>query len=762
MKHLSSILIALILAVPAFAEVRFNRDIRPILSDNCFGCHGPDEKHNKAGLRLDIREGALANNDGVRAIVPNNVKASALIQRILATDAENVMPPPETDKHLSNKQIDLIKQWVREGAFYEGHWSYQHPVKEDSPNIDHFIDRHLLEKGVFAQPAAEGHELLRRLHFDLSGLPPNSSEVTAFLAAHKDDADQAIADRVKTLLASPQFGERMAAYWLDLVRYADSIGYHSDNPMRVALYREWVIKAFNSNQRFDEFTRWQLAGDLFPEPSDAQKIASGYNRLLQTTQEGGAQEKEYRAIYAADRVRNVSNVWLGGTLGCAQCHDHKYDPFTARDFYSMAAFFADIRERGVGQREGSIQLPSPAQAKQQHALAKKIATLEKQAKSDDDAKKALGKAKRERDALNREVPTTLITVALEKPRTTRILNRGDWQDDDGEIVGPAVPSFLGKVETGDQRPSRLDLANWLVGPDNPTTARTFVNRLWKLFYGAGLSRNVDDLGSQGRWPTHPELLDWLAVEFIQSGWDVKHMVTLMVTAKAYARTSKTPQALRESDPANELLARQTRFRLDAEMVRDNALSLAGLLVDEVGGESVKPYQPAGYWQHLNFPQRSWKHDNGPKQYRRALYTHWQRSFLHPAMLAFDAPSREECTAERPRSNTPLQALVLLNDPTYVEASRAFAERILAEGGTDPASRIAWACHEVLSRPPSEEESQLLGNLFTSQRKRYDTDETAAAELLAVGQKESQPSSELAAYTAIARTLLNLHETITRP
>jgi hypothetical protein len=372
-------------------------------------------------------------------------------------------------------------------------------------------------------------------------------------------------------------------------------------------------------------------------------------------------------------------------------------------------------------------------------------------------------AKREKAEFSKKLPRTLVTTAT-TPRTMRILPRGNWLDDSGPEVTPAIPGFLGKLDTGERRASRLDLANWLVDRENPLTARAFVNRVWKLCFGAGLSRNVDDLGAQGQWPSHPELLDWLVVDFMESGWDVKRLVKLLVTSKTYAQSSRSTVASRERDALNILLARQSRFRMDAEMVRDNALALGGILVEQIGGRSVKPYQPAGYWRHLNFPGRKWAPDSGESQYRRAVYTHWQRSFLHPSLLAFDAPSREECTAERPRSNTPLQALVLLNDPTYVEAARSLGERIMKEGGDDAVARIRWAFLEALSRPPSDRDLKIVADLQVAQFKRYLADGAAGKQLLSVGLRPAPtdlPVAELAAWTTVARTILNLHETITR-
>ena len=971
-KILKSVLTAAILChqgVSAEKRIRYDRDIRPILSENCFSCHGPDEHERKAKLRLDVKDGGMyEERDAGTSVVPGKPAESDLLYRLTTGDQEEVMPPPETEKFLKPEEITLIRKWIEQGAEWEGHWSYEIPQKAKVPDgrhpVDYFIaDRRLGEEGLKPSPPAKPHELVRRLSFDLTGLPPAAGEVVAFRGQWARDQAGAVRKAARRLLDSPRYGERMAVFWLDLVRYADSIGYHSDNPMDVYLYREWVINAFNSNQPFDEFTRWQLAGDLLPNATDEQKVASGYNRLLQTTEEGGAQAAEYVTIYAADRVRNLSGAWLGSTLGCAQCHDHKYDPYTMKDFYSMGAFFADIQERAVGRRGGAIPVATRMHREKADALGEKIEELTKAASvgtpevaraqkewekslltvvdpslgdwyligpfsggdvnrvfgtafapekgikleagvagkkwarrpnfldgkvhalpsdanaawylyraieapretqlalslgSDDgikvwvngreqlsknvargpapdqekitvalrrgtnhylmkivnggggsgfyfkgggsnvpadviaaarvpttertdeqkraladyyltvspalaEARSKLAAARQEKADFEKNLPKTLVTTSG-NPREMRILKRGSWLDKSGSLVQPAIPGFLGSLETGERRASRLDLAEWVVHQKNPLTARTFVNRVWKLFFGAGLSRNVDDLGAQGQWPSHPELLDWLAVDFVENDWDVKRLIELIVTSRTYAQSSRSTPKMRERDALNILLARQSRFRLDAEMVRDNALAVAGILVEEIGGRSVKPYQPRGYWRHLNFPGRTWQHDNGPNQYRRAIYTHWQRSLLHPSLLAFDAPSREECTAERPRSNTPLQALVLLNDPTYVEAASAFAERVMRDGGKDADSRIRWAFQQALSRPPNDRELRLVADLQARQLKRYLADGAAAGELLTVGIRpapEDLPAAELASWTAVARTILNLHETITR-
>jgi hypothetical protein len=815
---------------PLPKRVQFNRDIRPILSNHCFACHGPDEGQRQTDLRFDVEESAFAELDsGVRALVPGDLKESEVYRRITSDDEFVRMPPPDFGKPLSERKIALLEKWIKDGAKWEPHWNQVRPRRGDVPSpvadwhprgaIDRFIQARLQEEEMAPAPEADRRTLIRRLYFDLTGLPPTNAEVEAFV---NDDSPGAYEELVDRLLSSKHFGERMALWWLDLVRYADSIGYHSDNPRDVWMYREWVIDAFNEDMPFDRFTVEQLAGDLLPEATDETRIASGYNMLLQTTQEGGAQAKEYMAKYSADRVRNVSEVWLGATMGCAECHDHKYDPYTQRDFYSMAAFFADIQEPGVGRRPHT-RMPTPEQAARLKELNDALAKVEKPYKeaeaavkdtekvlkelsekrkagekvakepeekgkdaeralkqldeevqaakekqkaavaARDAAKKPYDKAKKERDAFQNTIPQTLLAVSG-NPRTIHILPRGNWQDDSGPVVEPDTPAFMKPLGVKDRRATRLDLARWLLDPQNPMTSRAQVNRFWKLLFGHGIARTLDDLGGQGEWPTHPKLLDWLAVEFIECGWDVKHMVKLMVMSQTYRQSSQGTPELRQRDPDNRLFARQSRFHLDAEFVRDNALQVSGLLVKKIGGPSVFPYQPAGYWQHLNFPTRKWPTGKGDELYRRGLYTHWQRTFLHPSLLAFDATSREECTAERPRSNTPQQALALLNDPTFVEAARVLATKILREGGDDAAARLNFAFETVLQRDPTDDEADVLQKLHAKHLAEYRADEKSAGELLQVGEAPSDEdldAAELAAWTSVARVLLNLHEMITR-
>jgi hypothetical protein len=829
MKHLFLCLLA---PVAAFGEVSFNRDIRPILSENCFYCHGNDPSHRKGDLRLDRREDALAQ----KAFVPGAPDASALMERVLSKDTDEVMPPPDSHKKLTADQKALLRRWISEGAPYEEHWSFgriRRPEVSGSA-VDTLVRRRLSELGLEPSPEADRRTLIRRLYLDLLGLPPSPNEVAAFL---KDSSPRAYEALVERVLENPHFGERMALGWLDVVRFADTIGYHSDVPRNVWPYRDWVIESFNKNKRFDRFTLEQVAGDLLPDATDESRVGSAFNRLLLTTEEGGAQAKDYEQRMLTDRVRAIGAAWLGLTTGCAQCHDHKFDPFTQRDFYSLGAFFSDIKEPSIGrvedgmllaggeQREklskleGEVQrakqgweasrneraaaqtewenqiraaaLELPALRKETRATpeqvneARRILALvekaperraQKERQSVEDyfvrvgehpfqkERAALERAQRALDTFQNGLPKCLVSVSQSKKRTVRILPRGNWMDESGPVMKAAFPHFLPQPKVEGRELSRLDLAEWLVSRENPLPARTVMNRLWKQLFGTGLSKVLDDLGAQGELPPNQPLLDWLACEFMESSWDFKHMVRTLVTSATYKQVSTCSQALRTVDPENRYLARQTPFRLDAELIRDTALAVSGLLQRGIGGPSVKPYQPEGYWENLNFPTRVYVADQGPQQHRRGLYVWWQRSFLHPSLLAFDAPSREEACAERTRSNIPQQALVLLNDPSYIEAARGFASRIVSECRENTALRIEWAWQQALQRAPQADEARRMAAVFAERLAVYRADPKAAAEFLSVGQTPQMKgvdSAELAAWTHVARILLNLHETITR-
>ena len=759
------VLAAVLLARASAAElkktVEYGRDIRPVLSDKCFYCHGPDKNHREADLRLDVRQSAI---DG-GAIVPGKPDESGMVERIFSKKSAEQMPPPASGKTLTDAQRELFKRWIAEGAAYEGHWSYQPPKRPEIPAganaIDFLIRRRLAEEGMQPSPEADRRTLIRRLHFDLLGLPPKPERVEAFVA---DAAPGAYERLVDELLASPHYGERMAIAWLDAVRFADTIGYHSDNPRNVWPYRDYVIRAFNENKPFSTFTIEQIAGDLLPESKAEQQVASCFNRLLLTTEEGGAQPKDYEARMLTDRVRAVGTVWLGQTFGCCQCHDHKFDPATMRDFYSLGAVFADVEEPAIGGRGPGSVVADPQQTAELARLDGEIAAARKAVESKaPEAPQRLAKAEADKKKFEDSLPRCLTTRSV-APRTVRLLPRGNWMDESGPVVEPALPAYLPGPKIAGRRVTRLDLAQWLVSRENPLTARVLANRLWKQFFGIGICRTLDDLGAQGEWPVHRELLDALAVDLLDGGWNVKQMVRAIVTSQTYRQTSVATAEQLAKDPENRLLGRQSRFRLDAELVRDNALSVSGLLVLKIGGPSVKPYQPAGYWENLNFPTRDYPADTGENQYRRGVYTWWQRTFLHPSLLAFDAPSREECAADRTRANIPQQALVLLNDPSYVEASRALAGRILKEGGPDTPSRIAWAWRQTLCRAPSAEETALMQALLDKQLAYYKQNPGQAEAALKVGLAPPPAgiaAPELAAWTAVARALLNLHETITR-
>lgn len=1012
-------------------KIEFNRDVRPILSDYCFSCHGPDKNHRQADLRLDTEAGLIGDEGKSGVVVPGKPTDSELFRRITVAEGDEKMPPPDFGKQLDEKQIDILKRWIEQGGSFQGHWAFQPIARPTAPPIadnarvsnpiDQFVQRDLQAKGLSLAPEADRRTLARRLSYDLTGLPPSPELVERFV---KDQRPEAYEQLVDELLSSEHYGERMAMWWLDLVRYADTVGYHGDQNVGISPFRDYVIRSFNQNRPFDRFTIEQLAGDLLPSPTQEQLIASGYNRLGMMSAEGGVQDKEYLAKYIAERVRNLGGTWMGVTLGCCECHDHKFDPFSTKEFYQFEAFFADIEERGLyagahdtGAWGATMQVPTTEQTAKLRELDQQIAALRQQlgvstpeleadqlawessqprwipakpdtlegtggvtltlkedlsvlasgespattqydltfnslaalvgegksitairlevlpddslpsrgpgragngnfvlteivaggmnaenqiqpvawknalasyeqtgaagnnpykkwavaaaidleaqgdqwgwaimeqagqanvaifelkdpaaiaadgrwrislkqahanpthtigkfrisfltealpatvslvatrkdiqtildiptAERSEDQKRQVAEyyrsfaprlepirselktVEQQREQSNRAITTTLFTKSI-APRMIRVLPRGNWMDESGATVEPAFPEVLPKLSRP-QRLTRLDLAQWLVSPDHPLTSRVVVNRLWKMFYGAALSRKTDDLGSQGEWPSHPELLDWLASRFIDSQWDIKHMVKLMVMSQTYRQSSNVPAEKWQSDPENRSFARQSRYRLDAEMVRDNAMAASGLLVRTIGGKSVFPYQPPGYWAYLNFPQREWQNSSGESLYRRGLYTHWQRQYLHPSLLTFDAPSREECAADRPRSNTPLQSLVLLNDPIYVEAARTLAQQALKDGGTETDQRLKWLFQRVLQRDirPAERESLVL--LLDQSKSEYQQTPAEATALLKVGQAPAPAELdpiELAAWTNVSRVLFNLHETITRP
>ena len=964
-------------AVDQIADIEFNRHIRPILSNNCFFCHGPDKEKREGDLRLDIREDAIE----AFAFVPGNTEDGELIHRIFSDNPKEVMPEPKSNKSLTETEKLILKRWIAEGAVYESHWSYN-PVKRPTQNgIDEIVSQRLKEKRLKPSSEARKETLIRRVSLDLIGLPPSAEEVKAFVNDQRPDAYERLVDR---LLESKHYGEKMAIHWLDAVRYADTVGYHGDQERDATPFRDYVIKSFNENKPYDQFTREQLAGDLLPNPTIEQLVAASYNRLNQISREGGIQDKEYVKKYQSERVRTTATTWLGSTMACAECHDHKFDPFTTKDFYSMAAFFADILEKGAYTGDGSYQedvskylggptkhegwfgpevsVPNYVFHENPEAVKKAIAGkeqfmatgspeaiseyeqwlqlqsslaedntpldtkfaytnahhkttktesidilsypygLEKLASIEFDARIALysgplgieiryelngrmlkkayhlgdnfereldkqsntpvvkatpllykgvwhpislrrdtldlpdtaklvsilplkgtaggfrnfrirtlrqgsqfgvlskpgqkslaaildnhadieaqvqlkreffihhsntfAKQREEIDGLKNELygnRYTPLTVSAQ-PREVKVLPRGNWMDESGETVLPASPSFLPNAiaSSDSQRLNRLDLAHWIVNPQNPLTARTFVNRVWAMFFGTPLSNAPEDLGLQGEYPPYPELLDWLASEFVDSGWDIKHLVREIVSSATYRQSSDVSEKLYEIDPYNRFLARQSPIRLSAEIIRDNSLKLSGLLNTKMGGPSARPYQPQGHYRNLNFPIRQYAHDTDQNQYRRGVYIHWQRTFLHPMLTAFDAGGRDECIVKRDLSNTPIQALNLLNDPTQVEAAKALAEILMKEKSDQ--ARIETAYQHALARRPTAKERKTLKAFINRERKRFENKENQTDAFLSIGLKTPDPNHppvELAALTSMSRAILNLHETITR-
>ncbi|MDQ3624057.1 MAG: PSD1 and planctomycete cytochrome C domain-containing protein, partial [Verrucomicrobiota bacterium] len=934
---LLALLAALVVTAPARAAepLRYNRNVRPILSDNCFACHGPDKNKRDSGLRLDLREEAIhPAESGDTAIVPGKPEQSQLIARIFSEDRDEKMPPPKAHKILTPQQKETLKRWIAEGAAYEMHWSFTPLTPVELPalkasgwprsGLDRFILARLEKEGLSPSPEADKATLIRRLSLDLIGLPPTPAQVEAFIA---DDSPHACEKVVDQLLGSRHYGERMAVDWLDAARFADSNGYQVDRDREMFAWREWVIRAFNENKPFDQFTVEQLAGDLLPSATLDQRIATGFHRNHMINEEGGVIAEEFLAEYAADRVETTATVWLGQTLNCARCHDHKFDPFTQRDFYSLKAFFHNVPEKGKGDASGNIRLSNPPfQKLPAPELEAKIAALKKELAAADQERARLAEqavatldelARRLAatsiawtsaeivrasggveepvvDAANRavriapqeealsvtvtthlppqrvtalrlecatadgatslgwseltvtrtagrkkqplklraaeagralaakeiakvldrdrrtaakmvvapdrsaeavfelenaltssdaepielevvlsaegagvstewrisatdadaellapasviviakkdparrtaaerkqlatfaasresaqqqlsdriasltkeltiaegEIPTTLVMEEMAEPRPTFILLRGAY-DKPGEPVTPNTPAALPAMAVDLPR-NRLGLARWLVDPRNPLPARVTVNRLWQAVFGTGLVKTSEDFGAQGESPSHPELLDWLAGEFIRGGWDVKAMMRLLVTSATYRQSSRLAPALCERDPDNRLLARGARFRLPAEFVRDQALAVSGLLAPRIGGPSVRPYHPPGLYEQVVATRfaSGYVQGKGDELHRRSLYTYWKRSVPPPAMLAFDAPFREACTLRRARTNTPLQALNLMNDPTYVEAARFLAQRMMREGGATAEARLTRGFHLILAR-----------------------------------------------------------------
>jgi hypothetical protein len=773
---MKSLCLPLFLSAASFAngavpdKIEFNRDIRPILSENCFACHGFDPKHREAGLRLDTFDGATADRDGSRGIVPGKAEESEVLRRITSTDADEVMPPPKSNKpRLTEEQRAILKRWVEQGAQYQRHWSFEAPKKAPVPReaahpIDHFVETKLAEHNLRPSPLASPNTLIRRVALDLTGLPPKPAEVDSFVTAYSQNPDRAYAELVDRLLDSPHYGERWGRWWLDQARYADSNGYSIDAPRQIWKYRDWVIEALNGDMPFDRFTVEQLAGDLLPDATDSQKIATGFHRNTQINQEGGIDKEQFRVDSIFDRVATTGTVWLGLTVGCAQCHDHKFDPISQAEYYRLFAFLNNQDEPNLKVYESGVDVPrmkgdfedvqkrlTAYLAAHAEGLAAWEAGLSPEAKKElpDGTTKILSVASEKRSldqkrslysasvpndeefrelnqryvALEREMDKgvdTMILRELPKPRKSFVLIKGDFTRQSDEVT-PGTPSVLHAFQPTSSNPNRLDLAQWIVSRHNPVTARVIVNRIWQQYFGRGIVETENDFGSQGTLPIHPELLDWLAIQFQDQGWSLKKLHRLIVTSRTYRQTSSDRKDLRDKDPNNTLLGRQSRLRLDAEIVRDVALAASGLLSNKLGGPPVYPPIPAGVTD-LGQSKRNWTVSAGEDRYRRGLYTFVYRATPPPALSVFDAPEGFTTCTRRIRSNTPLQALTLMNDSAFFEFATALEKIIRSEG-------LSEAFRRCTSRAPSSEELAVLQRLdpLGAARAMLNLDETVTRE-----------------------------------
>lgn len=809
------------LCVAAESPIDFNRDIRPILSNNCYKCHGPDGNSRKADLRLDLRKEALA------AIVPGDVTGSELLNRVTHEDPEQRMPPADSQKTLSDREIELLRRWIKEGAAFAGHWSFQPITKPKLPadskwarnEIDRFILKKLTAGGMQPSPPADARTLLRRISLDLTGLQPTPAEVAAF------EKDPNVRAKVTELMSSHRYGEHMAWRWLDAARYADSDGYESDPLRNMWPWRDWVVDAFNKHIPYDQFIIEQLAGDQLPDASMRQILATGFNRNHRLNNEGGVDPAEWLVEYVADRAETTSTVFMGLTWQCARCHDHKFDPISQKEYYQLFSFFHQLPEIGNGSgarnappmlEVSSISKLEELEAIQQELtpLAAELKVIEKQndfvaasaewmesiAENEAARKKLPGDlAKKEvkqwdaklkqqavahflrngyegakalvakiralekqERALKATGAKVMVMGDMKDRRKSFILQRGAFNAP-GEEVTAATPDWLPPMDESLPR-NRLGLAKWLVDPQHPLTARVAVNRTWERFFGTGLVKTAGDFGSQGEAPSHPELLDFLADRFIKSGWDLQELQMLILTSATYQQSSAITPKQFEKDPENRLLGRGPRYRLAAAVIRDQALSASGLLVEKIGGPPVKPYQPVGLWKEVIKGRVVYKRDTGEKLYRRSLYTLWRRAVKPPMMSLLDANGRDTCAVTLKRTNTPLQALLLLNDEAFVELARGLGSRMMKSGGNTDSTRLSFGMLALLGRKPSDDELKILSDELEHQREYFAAHPNAVDEFLAVG--ESKPDEtidriELAAMAAVARVLFNLDETLTK-
>ncbi len=827
----------------AAAPIDFNRQILPILSDACFHCHGPDAATREAKLRLDQREGLFRTRDGITVVAPGKSHASELFLRIVSKEEDEVMPPRKATRQLKPAEIDLLKRWIDGGAPWGLHWAFEAPRRPTVPAvpvragwrsdvqvrnpIDAFVVDRLAREGLAPAPAADRATLLRRVSLDLTGLPPSPEEVAAFEADRRSDAYERAVDR---LIASPRYGERWAWDWLDVARYADTNGFQGDPERTMWPWRDWVVNALNANMPFDRFTIEQLAGDLLPEATRDQKIASGFHRNNMHNGEGGRIPEETRVENVFDRVETTATVWLGSTFTCARCHDHKYDPITQQDYFSLFDIFNQLSETGRnvggGQVPPVLDVSTPAEQERVKkanarldAVAKEVERFElkkfprpagRPVEESPEAKRlpgnlyathakveprrrnlngllealphfretepdpayvkvleSLSQAVRERDSATARVTRVMIMDQLPKPRDTVLLVRGNYEAKTEKKAFGAVPAIFRGAAAGQgteaARMNRLDLARWLVSPENPLAARVTVNRVWQAFFGTGFVKTAEDFGVQSEPPSHPELLDWLATEFVASGWDMKKLHRLIVTSATYRQSSKRTPASHERDPENRLLARGPRQRLPSWMIRDAALAAAGLLDETRGGPAVRPYQPPGIWEEATFGKKTYEQDHGSALYRRSLYVFWRR-IVGPTTF-FDAGARQVCTVKVPLTNTPLHALITLNDTAFVEAARVLAQRVLtAPEYADDGARLDAVFRRATSRAPSAREQAILLGRLATLRRQFATAPAEALKLASVGEaprSEVVPAAEQAAWTSLCLLVLNLDETLSK-
>jgi hypothetical protein len=740
-------------------EISYNFDIRPILSDKCLACHGPDANKREAGLRLDIASEAykaLKENPGAHAIVPGKLAMSEAYLRITTKDTSQMMPPRSSNLHLTEQEVELIGKWIKQGAKYEKHWAFVLPRKAPLPEvqekswprneIDYFVLSMQERKGLSPNPEADKERLLKRLSLDLTGLLPDINAMDAFLTDQSEKAYEKVIDK---LLASPAYGERMALPWLDVARYSDSYGYQLDNFRTQWPWRDWVIHAFNKNVSYKDFITWQLAGDLMPGGGKEQLLASGFNRNHKITEEGAVDEEEYRITYVTDRSDTFGKAMLGVTLECAHCHDHKYDPFTQKEYYQLFSFFNNVNEmRSV------YTAIDPAAGKPQGYAKKPMMEI-----SNEDTKGIL-------NFVNKQDTARLIVSVmgdLDTLRKTYILKRGVFNDY-GEEVRTGTPSSILPFDSRYPK-NRLGLAKWLFDKRNPLTARVFVNRIWQEFFGRAIVKTVGDFGMQGELPTHPALLDWLSVDFAENNWDIKRLVKQIVTSATYRQSVVVSSEKRNVDPENIYLARAPRYRIPAEFIKDVVLSSSGLLNRTIGGPSVKPYQPEGLWEGATAGGDGllsvYRQDHGQDLYRRGMYTFVKRTVPPPSMAIFDASNRDLCEVSRLKTNTPLQALVMMNDPAVLEASRVMATRLLAERSSVE-EKIGKAFRLILCRKPTEKEWAVLNAYYAEEQKVMTV--AKAEKMMAVGEfplTGKADKRQLAALARVISTIYNLEEAITK-